>query len=100
MIPTLVFFLELQDFLDPCNFADIGCGFGVSSLMIANAFQNSKIYGFDIHRPSIENANKEAKQMKINNAIFKVADAENYDGEFDIITFLISNLFESLVNLF
>ena len=26
--------------------------------------------------------------MKINNAIFKVADAENYDGEFDIITFL------------
>ena len=72
---------------DGCNFADIGCGFGVSSLMIANAFQNSKIYGFDIHRPSIENANKEAKQMKINNAIFKEADAENYDGEFDIITF-------------
>ena len=72
---------------DGCNFADIGCGFGVSSLMIANAFQHSKIYGFDIHRPSIENANREAKQMKINNAIFKVADAENYDGEFDIITF-------------
>ena len=41
--------------------------------MIANAFQMSKIYGFDNYRPSIENANKEAKQMKINNAIFKAS---------------------------
>lgn len=70
-----------------CNFADIGCGFGVSSMMIAQAFQNSKVFGFDIHKPSIETAIKEAKKKNLNNAQFKVADAENYNGKFDIITF-------------
>ncbi len=70
-----------------CNFADIGCGFGVSSMMIAEAFPKSKIFGFDIHKPSIDIANKEAKKLNLNNTIFKEADAENYKGTFDVITF-------------
>ena len=37
-----------------CNFADIGCGFGISSMMIAGAFQNSKIFGFDMHKPQLK----------------------------------------------
>ena len=57
------------------------------SVMIAQAFQNSKVFGFDIHKPSIETAIKEAKKKNLNNAQFKVADAENYSGKFDIITF-------------
>ena len=70
-----------------CNFADIGCGFGISSMMIADAFQNSKIFGFDMHKPSIEIAIKDAKKQNLNNAKFEVADAESYCGKYDVITF-------------
>jgi hypothetical protein len=42
--------------------ADVGCGHGVSTILIAKAYPNSKIIGFDYHRPSIERARKEAEK--------------------------------------
>ena len=56
-------------------------------MMIADAFQNSKIFGFDMHKPSIEIAIKDAKKQNLNNAKFEVADAESYCGKYDVITF-------------
>src|SRR3954464_4833316 len=40
--------------------ADIGCGFGTSTTIMAKAFPQSKFFGFDSHTPSIEGAKKEA----------------------------------------
>ncbi len=69
-------------------FADIGCGYGTSSLMIAQAFPNSKVHGYDFHEPSIIKARKEAKRMNLEaNASFEVSDASSYHGNFDIIAF-------------
>ena len=36
--------------------ADIGCGYGVPTLIMAKAYPNSKFYGFDNHKASIESA--------------------------------------------
>jgi SAM-dependent methyltransferase len=42
--------------------ADVGCGHGVSTMVMAKAFPNSKFYGFDTHLPSVEKAQKDADQ--------------------------------------
>src|SRR5262249_32039719 len=42
--------------------ADIGCGHGASTLILAEAFPNSTFTGFDNHAPSIERANEIAKE--------------------------------------
>src|SRR4249920_3079244 len=41
--------------------ADIGCGVGFSTLLMAEAFPNSSFIGYDFHAPSIEQANAHAK---------------------------------------
>jgi SAM-dependent methyltransferase len=70
------------------SFADIGCGHGLSTLMVAEAFPLGKVSGFDIHGPSIEEAKKIAEVAgfleKIN---YGVADAKSYQGKFDYIAF-------------
>ena len=45
------------------SFADIGCGHGLSTLMIADAFPSGKVAGFDIHGPSIDQAKKESESL-------------------------------------
>ena len=40
--------------------ADIGCGHGASTMIMAQAFPRSRFHGFDSHAPSIERANKAA----------------------------------------
>src|ERR1051326_6283543 len=42
--------------------ADIGCGHGISTILMAKAYPNSKFYGFDNHSVSIEYARKKAKE--------------------------------------
>jgi 2-polyprenyl-3-methyl-5-hydroxy-6-metoxy-1,4-benzoquinol methylase len=41
--------------------ADIGCGVGFSTLLMARAFPNSRFVGFDFHAPSVEEARRHAR---------------------------------------
>ena len=70
------------------SFADIGCGHGLSTLMVAQAFPDASISGFDIHGPSIDEAKKLAKSAgKLDKIKYGVADAKSYEGKFDYIAF-------------
>lgn len=60
--------------------ADIGCGLGSSTLLLAESFPNSEIYGFDFHAPSIEKARAKASEAGIKNAHFEVVAAKEYPG--------------------
>jgi hypothetical protein len=42
--------------------ADIGCGYGISTILMAKAYPNSKFYGFDNHSPSIEQAKDQLRK--------------------------------------
>ena len=65
--------------------ADIGCGHGSSTLLMAKAFPNSTIYGFDFHLPSIEKAKQKAKEEGVSNVQFHVSSAQNIsEGDFDL----------------
>ena len=44
--------------------ADVGCGHGVSTRLMAKAFPNSRFFGFDYHDGSIEAAREAAKQAR------------------------------------
>lgn len=61
--------------------ADIGCGHGSSTVLMAEAFPNSKIYGIDFHQPSIEEARKRAQSVGVTNVEFIVAKAQDYPGD-------------------
>lgn len=68
--------------------ADVGCGHGASTLLMAKAFPESEFVGYDYHAPSIDVARRNAAEAGIANARFEVADATGYreDG-FDLIAF-------------
>jgi Methyltransferase domain len=53
--------------------ANIGCGHGASTLIMAKAFPNSQFYGFDLHPASIEAANRHAREQQITNVHFSMA---------------------------
>ena len=61
--------------------ADIGCGLGSSSILMAKTFPNSKIYGYDFHEPSIIKAREKAKIEGVDNIEFAVSDAKNIPGK-------------------
>ena len=61
--------------------ADIGCGHGSSSILLARAFPNAHVTGFDFHAPSIEAANAQAAAEGLNNLEFQVAKAQDYPGD-------------------
>ena len=64
--------------------ADVGCGFGSSTLIMAEAFPNSEFIGYDFHDASIEEARKNAAGLA--NARFEVARAQDYAGkDFDLV---------------
>lgn len=60
--------------------ADIGCGFGTSTMIMAKAFPNSRFFGFDIHPDSIEHASAHAKEEGLQNVVFAVAAAKDVPG--------------------
>ena len=69
--------------------ADVGCGVGFSTLLMAEAFPDSRFVGFDFHAPSIEEARRHAKDHKVADRVsFEVASAKDIkqDG-FDLVTF-------------
>ncbi|MBM9509156.1 methyltransferase domain-containing protein [Streptomyces sp. KK5PA1] len=69
--------------------ADVGCGFGYSTLLMAQAFPHSTFHGFDFHRPSIEAARGLAAEQGLSDRVeFDVATAQDFPGEdFDLVTF-------------
>jgi len=67
--------------------ADVGCGHGASTVVMAKAFPNSQFVGFDYHAPSVEAAAKAARAAGVTNAGFEVAHAKNFGGRFDLVTF-------------
>lgn len=68
--------------------ADVGCGHGASTVLMAKAYPNSKIVGFDSHEPSIEWARKHAEKEGLRNITFEVAKSTDYPGDdYDLVAF-------------
>lgn len=67
--------------------ADIGCGHGLSTLFMAEAFPKSEFTGFDFHEESVRAAREHAAARRLNNVRFEVALAKDYPGKYDLITF-------------
>ena len=68
--------------------ADIGCGVGFSTLLMAEAYPNSSFIGYDFHGPSIEQANVHAKQHGLAGRVrFETTPAKDIaEGDFDLVT--------------
>jgi SAM-dependent methyltransferase len=67
--------------------ADVGCGLGASTIIMAEAYPHSTFVGYDYHEPSIEAARKAAAEAGVNRrARFETATAQNFPGTgFDLI---------------
>jgi 2-polyprenyl-3-methyl-5-hydroxy-6-metoxy-1,4-benzoquinol methylase len=68
--------------------ADVGCGVGFSTLLMAEAFPDSSFVGYDFHAPSIEQANAHAKSHGLAGRVrFEAVPAKEIaDRDFDLIT--------------
>jgi 2-polyprenyl-3-methyl-5-hydroxy-6-metoxy-1,4-benzoquinol methylase len=68
--------------------ADVGCGQGLVSILLAKAFPKSRFYGYDAHGPSIERARAAAKSAGVaDRALFEVVDGARIPAKgFDLIT--------------
>lgn len=66
--------------------ADVGCGYGSSTLIMAEAFPRSTFIGYDFHDHSIEHAREEAARAGLGNVRFEVATAKNFPGHnYDLV---------------
>jgi SAM-dependent methyltransferase len=67
--------------------ADVGCGHGASTLLMAEAFPQSQFVGYDYHGPSIEHAREAAARAGLGDRVrFEVAPAKEYPGEgYDLV---------------
>jgi SAM-dependent methyltransferase len=69
--------------------ADVGCGYGASTIVMAKAFPKTKFFGFDYHDASILAARAEAKKAGVEGSVtFEVAGAQSYPGrDYDLVAF-------------
>jgi 2-polyprenyl-3-methyl-5-hydroxy-6-metoxy-1,4-benzoquinol methylase len=69
--------------------ADVGCGLGASTVLMAKSYPKSEFVGFDYHDKSIETAKQRAKDAGVADRIrFEVAKAKDYPGkDYDFVTF-------------
>lgn len=69
--------------------ADVGCGHGASTILLAKAFPNSQFSGFDYHGPSIEAARKAAEREGVADRVkFEQVAAKAYPGSgYDLVAF-------------
>jgi 2-polyprenyl-3-methyl-5-hydroxy-6-metoxy-1,4-benzoquinol methylase len=68
--------------------ADVGCGHGSSTILMATAFPNSTFVGSDYHEGSIETARKRAEEAGVSDRVrFEHAPAASYPGnDYDLVT--------------
>ncbi len=69
--------------------ADVGCGRGASTILMAQAYPRSTFSGFDYHAPSIERARQAAREAGVaDHVTFEVATAKDYPGApYDFVAF-------------
>jgi len=68
--------------------ADVGCGHGASTILMAQAFPNSEFIGIDYHDASIQTARARAAEAGVSNVKFETADATSYQQSgLDFIAF-------------
>jgi 2-polyprenyl-3-methyl-5-hydroxy-6-metoxy-1,4-benzoquinol methylase len=67
--------------------ADVGCGLGASTMIMATAFERSTFAGFDIHQASIERASTAAAEAGVQPRVrFEVASAKELPGQgYDLV---------------
>jgi len=72
--------------------ADVGCGHGASTIILAQSFPNSRFAGFDYHAASIDTARKRATEAGVADRVtFEVASAADYRGSgYDLVGFFDS----------
>lgn len=69
--------------------ADVGCGHGHSTILMAEAFPRSTFYGFDTHEGSIKTAREHARAAGVADRVFfEVASASDFPpGDYDLVCF-------------
>ncbi len=69
--------------------ADVGCGLGTSTILMAQAYPKSSLVGFDYHAESIELAREAARKAGVSERVkFEVARAKDYPGKgYDFVAF-------------
>ena len=69
--------------------ADVGCGLGTSTIIMAQAYPNSRFWGFDFHEDSIERARKAAALAGVaDRCTFEIASSKAFPGSnYDLIAF-------------
>jgi len=69
--------------------ADVGCGHGASTILMALAYPKSRFFGFDYHAASIEQAKLKAEAAGVSDRVsFEVAPAKSYPGKgYDLVAF-------------
>jgi SAM-dependent methyltransferase len=69
--------------------ADVGCGHGASTIIMAKAYPKSTFIGYDYHKPSVEKAREAAEKAGVSgNVSFEVAASKSYPGtDYDLVTF-------------
>ena len=68
--------------------ADVGCGKGASTILMAQAFPKSRFFGFDYHDASIDAARDSARKAAVSDRVhFEVAKAKEFPGSgYDLVT--------------
>jgi SAM-dependent methyltransferase len=68
--------------------ADVGCGHGASTIIMAQAYPASQFVGFDYHEPSIVHARESARKAGVGERVrFEVASAKSFPGtDYDLVT--------------
>lgn len=67
---------------------DVGCGLGVPTILLAEAFPHSTFVGVDSHEESIRLAREAARESGVGERVrFDVAGATAYDGTYDLVLF-------------
>ncbi|MDY7545844.1 class I SAM-dependent methyltransferase [Glaciimonas sp. CA11.2] len=69
--------------------ADVGCGHGSSTILMAQAYPQSTFVGFDYHEPSIQYARRAAEKAEVTDRVrFEVAAAKDFPGrDYELVTF-------------
>ncbi|MCZ7528069.1 MAG: methyltransferase domain-containing protein [Acidimicrobiia bacterium] len=72
--------------------ADVGCGTGVSTVVLAQTYGASRFVGSDVHAGSVETARRRATEAGVDDRVdFRVEDATAFSGSgFDLVCFLDS----------